>query len=682
MTNDSELFVPVRGGIELDVEKLNDSLKRNFDAIERWAASPFVTSAKILDAAIQTAHIGDAEITSAKVDSLSADKITAGTMLASVIIAGVLQTAEAGQRVKITSDGIVFFDAAGNITGNFPTSGSPFLRASLEALGLLVTGNLVLRGTNNLVEAGAVIRLGSTIANPSSAPTLASVWDSLALGSNKNKRGLFYDSSGTGGVPTFWTTVSELLQIHEYRVSDGAFLRSDTPSNVAALHGVIQVSTYTYLVLQDTGGVFRLRRQNVSDLTFSKQINIKDVSGQAIFGTPGIGYDGTNICVVALNSAGKVVWHRFSTELVYVDTITSSGAGNPTFATTAVLTGFVLAETKWWVSVANDATEAQNAVWAFSTAGVYQADNDFPGANGEAPWGVAHDGSIFWSLRSDEFATRHTGWVWTTESPVYWCKYTWVDDNGAASAGARPLGAGDFESAGSPTGSITHKRRSRLRITAGELPSSVTHVGIYLDRGAAEPTLDYVADSATKTIDLVSFTAGGVAPPAATNFPAGTHAEFQSDNASPILRANGYSRVRMRRAAVQSIGNAAYENVNWDTEDFDTDAYGDIANDHIVFPFTGHYLIVANARYNANNEGRRALKCQKSANQGGAWTDLPLLHAVDGAPNANEQSILLCSSSQSVDAGNWLRVRTFQSRTAGTLDLQDASLFALFLGPA
>jgi microcystin-dependent protein len=74
------------------------------------------------------------------------------------------------------------------------------------------------------------------------------------------------------------------------------------------------------------------------------------------------------------------------------------------------------------------------------------------------------------------------------------------------------------------------QRRAKLRVTVPAFPSTVTHAGIYVDRGATEPVLDYQNDTVLQTIDLSSFAAGGAAPPGSNNFGPGGNSEIKATN--------------------------------------------------------------------------------------------------------------------------------------------------------
>lgn len=72
---------------------------------------------------------------------------------------------------------------------------------------------------------------------------------------------------------------------------------------------------------------------------------------------------------------------------------------------------------------------------------------------------------------------------------------------------------------------------------------------------------------------------------------------------------------RVRLLANQSIPNNVLTNVNWTTEDYDTDGMHDNAvnNDRITFNTAGKYLVNFNTIWFSNNTGLRLLAISQSA---------------------------------------------------------------------
>lgn len=688
----SDAWFTTRSGFSKSDPDLNEKLRRLVHGVETYVNGVHIGSGQLATDAVTTESIAPGAVTDTEVSSVSATKITEGTLQADVKVSGSLSPAETGQRPILDATGLHFVDGSGNILAEFPVGeGAAFLKATMEALGLIVTGKMTLRddGTTegHLIEPGTKITLGGatagvSISNPSVKPGLSQVWETVTLGSGASaisaKVGLHYDSTNT----SFWTAKGST--IYEYDVL-GTFVRSSTVNNVHKMHGVVRVGTRVYVLYEDLDGDTVLKTLQESDLAFLGQANVGDRAGLAsVNGDPCLGDDGTNVIVCDLDAeseTAKIRVHKFTRADTpeFVSTTTSSGAGNPTFdEETSTLWGFASAESLWWVAASRGGA---GQVYAFSTAGVYSADRTFPSHGGQPPRGVAHDGTQFWTLMSDARICKHTDWKWTTESARYWVAYTWVDDNGAASAGARPLGAGDFETKKSPTQQVSLHRRGRLRITVPTFPSGVTHAGLYIDRATAEPTLDFITDITTVTTERTSFTAGGAAPPAANTFGAGTNSQLQTSDGAALVRANGIPRVILEYLAGGNLTNATDMYVRFGTETTDTDTFWAATTDalnavptsayDITLPFAGQYEVIVTGSFASSAVGRRDLGVELNGTIFRRMNFLP----VTGVAHR-------CGFTEVVPAaaGDTLRFLALQS-SGGLLALENYRISVQFMGP-
>jgi hypothetical protein len=702
------LWLRVRNGFRSD-EELH---QRNIHQLEEYLDSAHVGTEQLVDGAVGQAALGAGAVADAAVSDVSWSKITDGEITAIGTLIGEIV---AGSLKYSGSTGISLVDSTGAVLFSVRSGDEPFIRGQVEATGLLVENDFVLRGTNNLIEAGANIRMGGAAAaqavgNPGAAPGLSVEWEKFALPANSIslRRGLAWDGTNT----SWWTvdqpgtTTGPLGGRHydgrllEYdNDASKTFIRSKDMVGSEEVYGAVRVGTRVYVLMRHTNGNMLIRAFNEADLAFLGQVNVNASITGTLHGKPGLGDDGTNLVVVDADTDGAnaiLRFHKFTRAdvPVYASTTTSSGAGNPTapLGTAVSIVGFVSVESSWWValSVAN----VVQRVEAFSTAGAYQANKSFE--NGESLRGLTHDGTQFWSLGATSLI-KHTNWKWTTESDKYWVAYTYVDDNGTASVGARPLGAGDFETKKSPTASATMKRRARLRMSAAAVDTAltgITHVGWYIERGAGtEPTLDFNGDSAvtngvqtSRTIEDFATDASPEAPPGTNTFPAASAANFaafMSSDGSPILRADGISRFKGEYTAGGSPATGADTYVRLGTETKDTDSYHPATTDainatpdstyDITLPFTGQYLVVATDNFAANATGRRDIFMDQNGGLVARHTETPQSNTAAFRGNLV----------QAVDAtvGDTLRFGVFQSSGAG-LALNNFRVLILFLGPA
>ncbi|HET9671959.1 MAG TPA: hypothetical protein VFQ40_03825 [Actinomycetota bacterium] len=698
---------------------------RNWTGLARFLQGAFVDADKIEDGAVGSSALAKDSVQDQHVDSVSVSKLTDGIFSAIGTIVGQWVS----EHLSWTADGIVLTDEAGAaVLVRLPADGStPFLRAQLEALGLLVENDFVLRGTNNLMEQGSAIVMGGAatgvaVGNPAAAPGLAVQRDTFEFadeGLEDLARGFFYDATNTSWwvadnaesvFPTGFFTFPP--NVTEYdNDSSHTFLRSFPVNGTDRLYGVCRVGTRIFVLCRRKSDkkIF-LNVYSESTLAFLGQTNITDTIPGAIHGHPGLGTNGTNVFVVDLRSTGIVIFNEYSAANVPVhqaETL-SSGTGNPVFdaSNATQIMGFAAAESGWWVAVqSNNRTGPQaglQRVHKWNTSGVYQQNTFFE--NGENLRGLTHDGTVFHTL-GDEHAVTHTNWTWTTESAIYEVAYTYVDDNGTVHVGARPLGAEDFETMLSPVAKVTMPRRAKLRMSAAAVDTGVlpiTHVGWYMRRGAE--SMDYQADVAVvdevqtvRVIDTYTTDGSPEAPPGSNTFPAaaeGVYATFESSDGSPILRANGYARARIQSGtptANQPVTTSTDETADWvnhavqvaaaiDTGDLEIEA----ASDRLKIITAGDWQITASCQWaSSGGNGVRILTAEYSTD-GTNWTALTSEGLRDRRTAGGTTSgglTNLISGIWSFAANSYLRLRVHQTDGAD-VNLTEWFLQMIYFGPA
>lgn len=702
MATREDLWLNVRTGFEAD----EDLHHRNIQQLEDYLRSAFVGGGQLVPGSVDTEHLADGAVTDTKVEGVSISKLQDGTLFGLGTLVGGWITA--GGEIRYDGDGLVFTKDGATFFSLRPGE-APFYRGHVEALGLLVENDFVLRGTNNLMEAGSAIVMGGaatgqTVGNPAAAPGLKIERDTFELpepfGLRGLHRGLFFDATNT----SWWTAESAghaglAMRVDEFdNDASHTFIRSLTITGVDAIYGTVRLGTRVYVLCRRRSDrkIF-LNAYSESALAFLGQRNVTDTLG-SITGQPGLGTNGTNIFVCDLNASGHMTFHEFTPgdQPAFSSTTVSSGTGNPVFdeSTATAITGFAAAESGWWVSVMSTNPTGPAAgtfrVYKWNTSGVYQQDQEF--SNGEHLRGLAHDGTVFHTL-GDRHVVVHTNWNWTTESSVYDVGYTYVDDNSTASVGARPLGAGDFETKVSPSARITMARRAKLRMSAAAVDTAltgITHVGWYVSRGGI--TLDYQADTAVvdgaqtvRTISDFTTDASPESPPGSNTFPAASasFATFESSDGTTVLRADGIPRLKVKQPNAQSILNATDTVLDWAsiTTVKDTDSFAQIANDRWQYPANAEYLIICSARFAVDTTGGRVLQIMTSPD-GSAWSSL----GADGLRD-NRGAIATFATVPSVvgvvaaTAGHFGRIEVRQT-SGGSLDVSEWNLAVIQLGPS
>lgn len=605
-------------------------------------------------------------------DHILGSSITADKLASALVLASILKTADSGQRVEISADGIALFASDGSQLVSIPTVGDPYFRASITALGLDVLGKFTLRGSDNIIEAGATVTMRDKVADPASAPTIAMEWDHLTLGDTGEKHGLHYDSSGFGSVATFFSSTSRsgIWYAQEFTASSGALAREVAlPSDTVGVHGVVRLSTKVYVLVERNAIVasrFYLRRYSQSALAYEAETEVTTyVTGSDL---PGLCvWDGSNVGVVTV-SGGDVVVHPFNSSLSH-GSVTSIGEGS--FTAQARVRGAVkVTESSvdyWFVSIQTTPT-LQAKVRAYKVSDTLeQTDRSFYPESFSAQ-GIAHNGTVFYTVGAGSGSlTKHSNWVPPTGS--LYVRYAYKPSGDATTT------------AKSPVGIASPRARAFARVTVPDIPSSLLHAFVYAGVSTSEPTLyeQFSGTAVTGRLPVPVTTSGNTAPTAST-LAAGTAATFESEDGSPLLRADGYSRVKVKNGGGDTLTTATETTLTLVTQDADTDDYWDGSSSYVTVPFTGQYEVVAQASFAANGTGKRYLKLQVDA--GGGFADYA--PSGDGfaaaTPVAGDRQTVLIATLVTLNAGDKVRMRGFQN-SGGNLGCTNR-ITLMFQGPS
>jgi hypothetical protein len=551
-TADSATLVGEIDGTQFAVRQLTDGTPLQQDQIYYFA-----TKAKDVDGSASKSAEGSgmlAKITGPDIAAnsiigihIAGESIDAEHISSVVTLSSMFRTAESGRRSEISNLGFFGFDQAGNPIIGFPNDPTqqPFIRAVLEALGLTVTGNATFRGSENVLDSGAAIIMRNRVADPATAPSLVQSVPTATIvaggGSSTDAAYPWFD--GTNIYLTRFQDESqpEVVKFDATMATEVAAVEPPMPS-LTTWHYVfvVKVGSYWYglakrgsdgdrrwIVWDSTGtgglpgaltahgGYF----QDENDLGASSEVSLttdgtklytlqedatSDNGKLKVFTPPGTGAVPTHDGAGSHVTIGQQFWNSTKLPVPFIRSNADFGSTRYIFrARYGSLSIFGVTD----------------------TAGVWQTNELFPAAEGTPSRGFWYN-SGFKELKSNETAIwAYTGWVWTTESALYWVRYTWSDNTG--------------ESARSPVSSITMFRRWQLTITSPDFPGGISEIRVYMDRGAAEPTLDWQVDSATKSVVRSSFTAGGAAPPTVATLPSSTPAIIRSDDSTVVLDADG-----------------------------------------------------------------------------------------------------------------------------------------------
>lgn len=146
----------------------------------------------------------------------------------------------------------------------------------------------------------------------------------------------------------------------------------------------------------------------------------------------------------------------------------------------------------------------------------------------------------------------------------------------------------------------------------------------------------------------------------------------------PIIRTNGFPRAKVEQINNQTFATGVAEEFNWAsiTTIWDTDSFVDSANDRMVMPFTGQYLVSHQERWEGNSDGTgRRSQVLDDGVEITELTDFRRAHAESGTTTTG------MTAQVGFSAGDFLTLEGTQYSGSG-LDINDWSLQVTYLGNA
>lgn len=542
-------------------------------------------------------------------NSVTAGQIAAGAigateLAAELVLASVIKTADTGQRLELDINGLRSYNVSEEVEVQLPTDGSAvYVKGQIQATELLVLGDAVLSGSGNALAMGSVTALEAQRQAPSQKPTLAQGWETISMplaqtwgdssDTTANRLGGDYSTTGGAGGATAVIYMATFATDGNWRILE--LLASDRTLNRSVqvtslddsefLLGWCRHSSWLYCLINNGFlGTYYVRRYLAS--TLAEVDTFSSVDFPITPRSPGMASDGTNLYIVDKSTGTATIrWNKYNDTMVKqgatINTGYSSGSNDNILDVAAG--NFDFGAFRMAVLTCNG-----DVVDTFDSTGARQANEQFPVAAsstllyGSLFYGdVLGDGARFWSVQQAGSAvslTKHTNWVWTTASPIYWVGYTWYDSNATG---------GTHETTVGPRQSITMGRRKRLTVTMASVPGAggvddPDTRRVYMFPNATAPattSLDLQGQDAVGSMQLDTYDSGGAAPPVANNFPAGTPAELKSGAGEWSLKGDGsaqFNKLRMPvtvDATVSStdhplqIGNDSGDNVVFDNNE-------------------------------------------------------------------------------------------------------------------
>lgn len=511
---------------------------------------------------------GDIAVNQAWVGTMVVDNLLGGTLDANVTVSGTIKTSDSGARVELSNAGLTAYDADDTASVVIPSDISvdnpATFRGTVTALGLTVEDNLSIRGASNELSQGADLTLATGISNPGTKPTATAQWAGLLL----------HDTGGT------WTGLSDTFDPNgivgltwsgtEWWVgyADGStarILRFDTTGEYLGLAGdsvgtgwtvigATRIGTTNYFLAKSGASYQLYRRADGSGVTQIHGYSEFNPDDDPFLSVDGLG----NIVVVEwkdnqyrVNTRDPVTLTSGTVFLTDTEAATAPGPG-----------GYYRGSADFGADRHVFARSHGGAfLRVFNTAGAYQADEIWKSPN--ESWGLAFDGTNFWTISRTGFMTKYEGGgnKWTTESSTWWIAYTWYDGN---------VTGGTHETAMSPKASITMTKRARLSLSAPDLPGAggtddPDGTRWYLGRGSTSPASTAMWLNATETdtgTAVTSATFAGTNPPTVNGFTSSSPSEIVSDTTDgtgPLIQIKGDGSYRFAGTNLDDTGWVAFD---------------------------------------------------------------------------------------------------------------------------
>ena len=506
-----------------------------------------ITTTQITDSAITTDKILANAVTTAKIaalaieaDQIAANAVTAAKLSAVIVLASLIKTANSGSRVEFDSNGIRLYDSTGILVVYLPTDGSEvWVRGTLEASGLTVTGDATFRGEGNLLEGGAVLTVGDGIAAPTVAPTVSATWGlmthyelpaTVQWGAEYNPTG-----GSDGATPVVYLIPTVVEKLYEVNAGTGELIREITlhASTLTTVFGVALLSNYIY-VLSGSGSAFRVDRY--SETTGAHDTAYTSITMPTSHSAGTLASDGTYLYIAQYHAASVTKFQKYDSSMATVGSVVSATISEISDPFDIKVGAFDFGGDRMVIVQAGGGNTSAHVI---DLSGVHKTDECFPIS--ATTLSIYWDGSQFFSYDSGGgsvvYFNVHSDWTWGSgTSSKVWVGYTWYDSAGTT-----------HETNLSPKRSVTMGKRKYLEVVTPVEPGSggadePNQRRIYVAHGSTEPTdanMDLQVGTDAESYSLTGYDSGGAAPPASNDFDSAGTAEVSSAVAGWALYGDG-----------------------------------------------------------------------------------------------------------------------------------------------
>ena len=456
-----------------------------------------------------------------------------------VITGANIRTSGSGARVQMDVGGLRVFDASNDQVVQLPSDGTAAtFNGELVAKSLTSTGRASFLAESNRLEPGAGLVLAAGVGDPPSPPVVSNHYKQItppALVDGESVSGLAY------GDGLFWRAVdagagNDDLDRIEGIDRDGVIQRTIPLVNFWARNGLVVIGDELFAlgIRDDRPANVRNKERWVRvyglDGTYKRQWEYPN------YGTgtyqPGIGSTPAgNVSIAQCWQDGKLSWRTFSPTGTFINITTRDApvksdavgiyGGTADFGTTRTVfaKGFT------------PGTNRQFTVYGSNGNDYFPEQSWYSPGRGDVK-GLAWDGEKFYSIDTAGVITEYGSLNMGDDSADWWATYRWVGDGGKTTRIAPPA-------------RFAWARRSRLRVSAPNLPQGVTTI---------EPSLAFkVSTPARSEFTSPAWVAGDT--PATVNYevldpywyvgsPPGDVNNFPNSTPSSVKAASGLFEVK------------------------------------------------------------------------------------------------------------------------------------------
>ena len=462
-----------------------------------------------------------------------------------VITGANIRTSGSGARVQMDVGGLRVFDASDDQVVQLPSDGTAAtFNGELVAKSLTSTGRASFLAENNRLEPGAGLVLAAGVGDPPSPPVVSNHYKQItppALVEGESVSGLAYG----GGL--FWRAIdagsgNNSNDRIEGIDRNGVTQRTIPLVNFWARNGLAVIGDELFAL-----GIRDDRPENVRnqerwvrvfglDGTYKRQWEYPN------YGTgtyqPGIGSTPAgNVSIAQCWVDGKLSWRTFSPTGTFINITTRDApvksdavgiyGGTADFGATRTVfaKGFA------------PGTNRQFTVYGANGNDYYPEQSWYSPGRGDVK-GLAWDGEKFYSIDPAGVITEYGSLNMGDDSANWWATYRWVGSGGKTTRIAPPA-------------RFAWARRSRLRVSAPNLPQGVTTIEPSLAFKTTTPTRSefrspaWAAGATPSTVNyevLPTSWQSGAAPGDINNFPNSTPSSVKASTGLFEVRGDGSGR--------------------------------------------------------------------------------------------------------------------------------------------